>query len=221
MCSRPPCACRRAGLAGVREALLDLLRVHLREVIRAAEVALLLLRLAERREVADAGAAELHGAALLRHEPLLRAALRLQLGHVSSFLRTSGSCYRGPAGFDSGAAAAAAAGAAGGVSPTGAAGAAAGAPACGAAAACAACAFARSRSDCSIFGFGERIMNIWRPSILGADSITATSRRSSMIRCSTRCPSSRWDISRPRNITVIRALLLSPRNSRTFLILVA
>ena len=41
-----------------------------------------------------------------------------------------------------------------------------------------------------------------------------------MTRWSTFWPSSRWDISRPRNITVMRALLASSRNSRTFLIFV-
>src|SRR5690242_19438813 len=74
-----------ARLPSVREALLDLLLVHRLEVARAAEVHLLLLGLPERREVPDARAAELHLAALLHVEALLRAALGLQLGHVVFF----------------------------------------------------------------------------------------------------------------------------------------
>jgi hypothetical protein len=54
------------------------------QVIRAAQVHLLLVRLAEGGEVAHAGVAELHLAALLHLEPLLGAAVGLELGHLRS-----------------------------------------------------------------------------------------------------------------------------------------
>ena len=64
-------------------------------------------------------------------------------------------------------------------------------------------------------------MNICRPSIRAEDSMTATSFRSFTMRSRTLVPSSRWESSRPRNITVTRALFDSSRNSRIFRIFVS
>ena len=54
----------------------------------------------------------------------------------------------------------------------------------------------------------------------GVDSITATSLMSAMIRSSTFCPSSRWDISRPRNMMVTLTLSPALRNRSTWPFLV-
>src|SRR3954466_3647540 len=70
------------------------------------------------------------------------------------------------------------------------------------------------RCDCSQRGLGARIMNKRRPSRRAVCSTTATSLSSTEMRLRMAWPMSRWVISRPRNITVTRALFPSARNSR-------